>query len=289
MACLSVLLQPFTVSNPLPAAETPGNDTPQALVAIGEQLRQARLDRGLSLDELAGRLNMGQEQLRALESADLSRLPEPVFVIAQIRRVAGTLAVDVEAPIQQLRQSNALQPKARVASERSAGASAPPAPASPKRPAAWSMWLAAVVAVPLVGWFGLAGWQRWHTASLQQPEPQARSERTKTDTREAQAPKPQAIKPEANKPDPKPAANPLANQLTLNSSEASWLAVRDSQGTMLFEGTFKGQKTFPLGQGLTVLAGRPDLVQASLAGSKPEPIGPIEAVRWKRFSPPPQP
>jgi cytoskeletal protein RodZ len=73
------------------------------LRALGAELRQARKARGLSLAALAERLRLGQEQLQALEEGDTRRLPELVFVIAQLRRVAGALQLDLGDQLAQLR------------------------------------------------------------------------------------------------------------------------------------------------------------------------------------------
>lgn len=233
------------------------------LEAVGEQLRQARVEQGLSLADLAQRLKMGQEQLAALEGGDASRLPEPVFVIAQIRRVAAVLGVNADASIQALRQNGALQP-----------ASAAPSPvldAPPRsRPGGrfpWRPLLLALVLLPGMGWLAVRGWPQL------QLRPQPAAPIAKPLPRQAPA-TPPAAQPQA------------AASLTLSSQKPSWLAVRDSKGRSLFEGTFSGQRSFPLGQGLEVLAGRPDLVQARLGDGKVQALGPIEAVRWRRFTPP---
>lgn len=83
------------------------------LSALGQRLRQAREARGLSAEDLADRLRLGVEQLEALESADRERLPEPVFVIAQARRVATALQLDISAELEALRASGELQPRER--------------------------------------------------------------------------------------------------------------------------------------------------------------------------------
>lgn len=233
------------------------------LQAVGEQLRQARVDQGLSLADLAQRLKMGQEQLAAIEGGDASRLPEPVFVIAQIRRVAAVLGVNADASIQALRQNGALQP---------ASPAAGPVLDAPQRRQTsgrlpWRPLLLALVVLSGLGWLAVRGWPQL------QLRPQPAAPIAKPLPRQAAA-IPPAAQPQA------------AASLTLSSREPSWLAVRDSKGRSLFEGSFSGQRSFPLGQGLEVLAGRPDLVQASLGDGKAQALGPIEAVRWRRFTPP---
>jgi hypothetical protein len=82
---------------------------------------------------------------------------------------------------------------------------------------------------------------------------------------------------------PKPSA-----ELTLSASQPSWLTVRTAKGKVLFEGTFKGTRQFPLTAGLELLAGRPDLVVASRGGVKGKPLGSIDQIRWVSFSAPPR-
>ena len=74
------------------------------LAQLGRCLREARQARQLELSALATQLRMGEEQLQALEEADQARLPETVFVIAQARRVADALGVDINLLIAPLKQ-----------------------------------------------------------------------------------------------------------------------------------------------------------------------------------------
>ena len=81
---------------------------------------------------------------------------------------------------------------------------------------------------------------------------------------------------------PRLAAKPAvpADQLLVNASQPSWLEVQNASRQVLFKGTFKGERRFPLGQGLKVLAGRPDLVQVSVGGRAARPLGTIDQIRW---------
>ncbi len=121
-----------------PAGAPAGGESP-CLAALGRRLRQAREARGLAADALAERLRLGVEQLEALETADRERLPEPVFVIAQARRIATVLQLDISAELQALRTSGELRPGPRPGSPRSwqaadaAPAVVPPGDASSDR------------------------------------------------------------------------------------------------------------------------------------------------------------
>ena len=132
-------------------APSPNNAT-GGLSALGEALRQGREAQGLSIAELAGRLNMGLEQLQALEAADTSRLPEAVFVIAQARRVASSLAIDISGPLQMLRANGPSSPRPPVFKPRPPQGQLAPAQAQAHSHRSWAPW-----PWPQQSWLG---WQR---------------------------------------------------------------------------------------------------------------------------------
>jgi cytoskeletal protein RodZ len=255
-------------------SDSPRHEPIAALQALGQALRQGREGQGLAIAELAQRLNMGQEQLQALEDGDADRLPEPVFVIAQVRRVANTLAINVDAPLQTLRESKGFQPRQVKVAELSPRGEAPGA----GRP--WPVQTIGRLAlatgiVAALGAGGTAGWQQWQRLQAARPtQPTTLSPATPAATTTASTPKastPQSLS---------------SSQLLLRSSQPSWLEVKQEDGASLFRGTFKGQQNFPLGGGLQVLAGRPDLVQAQLGSGPAQPLGRIDQVRWQQFKAP---
>jgi cytoskeletal protein RodZ len=244
-------------------AGTPSAES--ALERLGLTLREARLARGMECRTLAAQLHMGPEQLEALEAGDASRLPEMVFVIAQARRVADALGVDVNLLITPLKQSSsALKPA--------------PAPlnADTYTPKTSYTRSRQPSRLPIVGWLallaGLAAAGGWGWQQLTQTGGKPR----------AAAP----LAPVQTAPQPGP-AKPVAMQATLSltSAEASWLEVRTNTGQQLFEGNLKGTQIFPLGTGLRVLAGRPDLVRASLGKAPGKTLGRIDQLTWVEFKP----
>lgn len=264
---------------------------PSPLKLLGTFLREERERRGISSATLAAQLRMGEEQLQSLEAGDGPRLPELVFVIAQARRVADALGVDVNplvAPLKQ--QSQILKPAPTpLSSTPPAGRSQPRARltaqnytqggarrASGSSPLRWIGSLALVAGVIAAGTWG---WQRGPQLAKQLlPKPSA-------------PPAPAAVKPpEAKTPAAKskpaiPQAAPV-RELTVTSSQTSWLTVRTSKGQQLYEGMFKGSRQFPLANGLQLRAGRPDLVNASLGKGPAKPLGPIDQIRWVSFNAP---
>jgi hypothetical protein len=78
---------------------------------------------------------------------------------------------------------------------------------------------------------------------------------------------------------------PVAEELILRASEPTWLEVRDANNRPLLAETFQGQRRLPLGKGLRLLAGRPDLLTVQRHGKAPERLGGIDDLHWFLFSP----
>ena len=67
-----------------------------SLKRIGNFIKEARLSRNQSIDELAFDLKIGAHQLEAIEEGNEEKLPEKVFVKAMIRRISQKLKIDTE-------------------------------------------------------------------------------------------------------------------------------------------------------------------------------------------------
>ena len=76
-----------------------GNDNKgenSSLKRIGNFIKEARLSRNQSIEELASDLKIGAHQLEAIEEGNEEKLPEKVFVKAMIRRISQKLKLDTE-------------------------------------------------------------------------------------------------------------------------------------------------------------------------------------------------
>ena len=58
-----------------------------SLKRIGNFIKEARLSRDQSVEELASDLKIGSHQLKAIEEGNEDELPEKVFVKAMVRRI----------------------------------------------------------------------------------------------------------------------------------------------------------------------------------------------------------
>ena len=67
-----------------------------SLKRIGNFIKEARISRNQSIEELASDLKIGAHQLQAIEEGNEDLLPEKVFIKAMVRRISEKLKIDTE-------------------------------------------------------------------------------------------------------------------------------------------------------------------------------------------------
>ena len=67
-----------------------------SLKRIGNFIKEARLSRNQSVEELASHLKIGAHQLQAIEEGNEDLLPEKVFIKAMVRRISEKLKIDTD-------------------------------------------------------------------------------------------------------------------------------------------------------------------------------------------------
>ncbi len=67
-----------------------------SLKRIGNFIKESRLSKNQSIEELASDLKIGAHQLEAIEEGNEEKLPEKVFIKAMIRRISQKLKLDTE-------------------------------------------------------------------------------------------------------------------------------------------------------------------------------------------------
>ena len=243
----------------------------KGLVEAGRQLAEARAAAGLSQNQLASQMHMGEEQLAALERGDQAELPEPVFIKAMVRRLSSHLGLDADAMVQTLGPLTTNQPKRTTHGATTLGI-------TPQKQRT-------IHPLPLVALAGLAGlgFVVWSNASEL--------------TRFAQGLRPpkQTLEPSATdlevaevveEPDvlivPAPSTADLG--LTISSSEPSWIALR-REGIVEFEGLLNGERKIDNPDLVEIYAGRPDLVQLSSPDAETRTLGAVNDIRWIPLKP----
>ena len=74
-----------------------------SLMRIGNFIKEARLSRDQSIEELASDLKIGAHQLKAIEEGNEEKLPEKVFVKAMVRRISQKLKLDTKFIMDELK------------------------------------------------------------------------------------------------------------------------------------------------------------------------------------------
>ena len=67
-----------------------------SLKRIGNFIKEARISRNQSVEQLASDLKIGSHQLQAIEEGNEDLLPEKVFIKAMVRRISEKLKIDTE-------------------------------------------------------------------------------------------------------------------------------------------------------------------------------------------------
>lgn len=90
----------------------------------------------------------------------------------------------------------------------------------------------------------------------------------------------------ANQVAPQAGGPARAKELLVITSGPSWIELRDPQGRTVYGALLEGRQRFRLGAGLSLRAGRPELVQVQLGGGPAQALPPGEWWSWHRFQPP---
>jgi hypothetical protein len=69
----------------------------------------------------------------------------------------------------------------------------------------------------------------------------------------------------------------------VESLEPSWLEVEATDGSSLYFGLLEGSQSFPVGEGLRMRAGRPDLIRIRWPGGSERVLGSVDDLDWKEI------
>ena len=190
---------------------------------VGERLRAAREEKGLSLDDIAAQTRIPRRHLESIEKAEWDTLPAPTYTTGFAKSYASAVGLDRIEIGDQLRAEMGGQRFAANAAE--VYEAADPARTMPK-------WLviggvvAVIVLIIVMNWL--------NSRSLQQPEEAATN-----------APAPAAAAPVAAPTSATAAAAPNAQgPVVLAAIDAVWLQVSEKGGATLFSGTLQPGQTF---------------------------------------------
>ena len=221
--------------------------------SVGERLRAAREEKGLSLEDIAAQTRIPRRHLEAIEGADWDRLPAPTYTIGFARSYASVVGLD--------RADIADQLRGEMGGSRATTTTEVFEPADPARTMPKGLVIGAIFAVIL-----LVLVMSWLSRrSLEQPDETAAN---------TAAPAASATPPPAAAP---PAAPAAQGPVVLTASDAVWLQVSEKGGATLFSGLLQpGQSyTVPATATAPVLkTGKPEALRVTVGTAVAPPVGP---------------
>jgi cytoskeleton protein RodZ len=232
---------------------------------VGERLKAAREEKGLSLDDVARQTRIPIRHLEHIERGEWDALPAITYSVGFARSYANAIGLDGPAVGAELRE------QLGGARSAAAGPAAYYEPADPARvPPRWIAIAAAILAILLV-----AGYLVWrHQAVGNAPDEAQIADRTTPADQPSGPPPQQKAAPAALQA----AAAPASGPVVLSATQDAWMRVTDGTNPKaLFQGTLKAGQQFPVpatAQAPVVHTGRADAVTVSIGGKAAGPLGP---------------
>lgn len=227
-----------------------------AVASVGERLRVAREEKGITLEDIAAQTRIPRRHLESLENGDWEHLPAPTYTIGFARSYASSVGLDRTEISDQLRSELGGQRPVAAAAE--IFEPADPARTMPK----WLVFgaIGAVIALVLV--------MTWlNKRSLEGPA-------TASNEPTASAPAPATTNaPPAAAPAPVAAQGPVV----ITANEPVWLQVSEKGGVTLFSGELAAGQRFDVPATATapvLKTGKPEALRISVGTADAPPVGP---------------
>jgi len=233
------------------------------LPSVGEQLRAAREEKRVSLEDVAAQTRIPLRHLASIESGDWDHLPAPTYTIGFAKNYAAAVGLDRTEIGNQLREEMGGQRFASNAADVFE-------PADPRRTMPKSLVFggiaAVIVLVVLMTWLNNRSLEQNPGTAAQQASAPA----------PAAAPATPAKQPAGGLPAPAPAHGPVV----LAATGPAWIQITD-QGKTLFEGELQAGQTYTVPQTATapmLKAGKPEALNVTVGGAAAPQVGPAGKV-----------
>ena len=227
---------------------------------IGERLRLAREEKGLSLEDVARQTRIPIRHLEHIERSEWEALPAITYSVGFARSYATIVGLDGSQIGAELRQ------ELGATRNSSSPAAAYYEPADPARVPPRSIALiAAIVAILLV-----AGYLFWRSNAVGDAPPEPQIADTETPAPQAQQ------QPAAAAPAPAPATGPVV----LTAIEDVWMRIDEAGGgPALYQGTLAAGQTYQVPAGAKapqIRTGRANALKVTVGQTVVPPLGPPE-------------
>ena len=220
---------------------------------VGERLRAAREEKGMSLEDIAAQTRIPQRHLESIEKADWDKLPAPTYTTGFAKSYASAVGLDRAEIGDQLRSEmggqSSLTPMAEVFE-----------PADPARTMPKSLVFGAIavvlVLVLVMSWL--------NRRSLEQPD-----ENVSAPVAEAPAAAPAPVAAQAQ---------PAAQQpVVITATDLVWMQVYEKGGATFFSGVLQPGQRFSVPADSTaplLKTGKPEALQITVGTQVAPPVGP---------------
>lgn len=226
---------------------------------VGDRLKAAREEKGLSLEDIAAQTRIPQRHLESIEVADWEKLPAPTYTVGFAKSYASAVGLDRTEIGDQLREEMGGQRFA--SSQAEVIEAADPARTMPK----WLV-ISAVIAVILL----IVVMSMLNRRSLEQQSQTA----PKMPAAAAPASPPATAPPQQRPALPAPAAA-AQGPVVLAAIAPAWIQVTD-QGKTLFEGMLQPGQTYSVPTTATeplLKAGKPEALKVTVGSAVAPPVG----------------
>jgi cytoskeleton protein RodZ len=220
---------------------------------VGQQLRAAREQRKVALDDIAAQTRIPKRHLESLENSEWDQLPAPTYTLGFAKSYASAVGLDRTEIGDQLR--------AEMGGQRfTANTTEPFEPADPRRTMPKSLVIGTIVAVIVL--IALMSWLN------------NRSLETTDETGNVTAE--QAAAPTAATPVGRAAAPAQNLPVVINATDAVWLQVYEKGGATFFSGILQPGQTFavPSTSAAPLLkTAKPEALRISVGNQVALPVG----------------
>jgi cytoskeleton protein RodZ len=249
-------------------------NSPQEAARVGEELREARIALGISVEDAATQLRINKRYLMALEEGRVKDLPGAAYAVGFVRSYATALGLDADDAVRRFRDMSG------TAVTRS-GELVFPEPV-PSRGIPTGILAAIGVAIALAGYIA---WYQWSGRSERVvdsvPPLPPRLERAAEATTPREAPAPAAEPPApapapVAAPPPPPRIDPDKPRVVIRAKGESWVQIRDNPGNrVLTDRVLRAGETIeiPNRAGFVLTTGKAENLDILLDGDQVDPFG----------------
>ena len=249
-------------------------NSPQEAARVGEELREARIALGISVEDAATQLRINKRYLMALEEGRVKDLPGAAYAVGFVRSYATALGLDADDAVRRFRDMSGT-------AVTKSGELVFPEPV-PSRGIPTGILAAIGVAIALAGYIAWYQWSgRGERVVDSVPPLPPRLERAAEATTPREAPAPAAEPPApapapVAAPPPPPRIDPDKPRIVIRAKGESWVQIRDNPANrVITDRVLRSGETIeiPNRPGIVLTTGKAENLDLLLDGQEVEAFG----------------